>query len=53
MTNYQQRKVWRVKLNDARNLARHHSADRYKHDAKVINRAMAMFKIKGRLANWG
>lgn len=52
MTNYQQRKIWRVKLNDARNLDHDHSADRYKHDAKVINRAMAMFKIKGRLANW-
>jgi hypothetical protein len=52
MTHYQQRKVWRVKLNDARNVDRDHSPDRYKHDAKVLNRAMSMFKITGKLAQW-
>jgi len=52
MTHYQQRKAWRVKLNDARNLDKDHSPDRYKHDAKVLNRAMSMFNITGKLAQW-
>lgn len=52
MTNYKQRKAWRIKLNAKRNLNRDHSAGRYAHDAKVLNRAMLIFKIKGRIANW-
>jgi hypothetical protein len=53
MTNFEQRKVWRVKLNDKRNEDHDHSKARYIRDSKVINRAMKMFHIEGRMARWG
>ena len=53
LTDYEQRKKWRVKLNDARNAEKDHSGKRYKRDAKVLNRAMRMFKIDGPTATWG
>ena len=53
MTNYQQRKAWRIKLNAKRNEDHDHSVTRYKRDAKVLNRAMKFFKIEGKHATWG
>lgn len=53
MTNYEQRKTWRVKLNNARNKDKDHSGGRYKRDAKILNRAMRMFNIEGKNATWG
>jgi hypothetical protein len=53
MTHYEQRKKWRVKLNDARNRDQDHSSKRYRRDAKVLNRAMRMFNIEGKNATWG
>jgi hypothetical protein len=52
MTNYQQRKAWRVKLNAKRNEDKDHSAPRYTRDANVLNRAMRRYKIEGRIAQW-
>jgi hypothetical protein len=53
MTNYEQRKAWRVKLNNARIRDQDHSSKRYRRDAKVLNRAMRMHKIDGPTATWG
>lgn len=52
MSDYQKRKALRAKLNNKRNTDRDHSIDRYHHDAKVLNRAMRMYKIKGKEAIW-
>ena len=52
MTDYQQRKAWRVKLNANRNKDKDHSVERYHHDAKVLNRAMSMYHVDGKTANW-
>jgi hypothetical protein len=53
MTHYEQRKAWRVKLNNARNRDDDHSSQRYKLDAIILNRAMRIYKIEGRNATWG
>jgi hypothetical protein len=52
MTNYEKRKSLRIKLNNKRNKDNDHSPKRYTNDAKVLNRAMSLFKIKGKLADW-
>ena len=53
MTHYEQRKAWRIKLNAKRNADKDHSIPRYQHDAVILNRAMAVFHISGKTANWG
>ena len=53
MTNDEIRKSWRVKLHANRIKDNDQSKERYIQDAKVLNRAMAMFKIDGRKAIWG
>ena len=52
MTPYEIRKAWRVKLNNKRNANKDHSAGRYTRDASVLNRAMKMFGIDGKVAKW-
>ena len=52
MTHYEQRKAWRVKLNASRQADKDNTKERFMHDAKVLNRAMSIFKITGRTANW-
>ena len=47
------RKQWRVKLHAKRIKDNDQSKERYRRDAKVLNRAMAIFKINGRKAMWG
>lgn len=52
ISDYEQRKLWRIKLNQKRMLDKDHSAERYKRDASVLNRAMKLYGIKGKVANW-
>lgn len=52
MTDYQVRKKWRVKLHAKRCRDQDQSDARYSKDAKVLNRAMAIYKIEGRKATW-
>jgi len=52
ISDYDQRKIWRVKLNSKRNSDKDHSPDRYKKDASILNRAMSLYGIKGKMANW-
>jgi hypothetical protein len=52
MSDYQRRKSLRIKLNDKRNADKDHTGARYTRDAKVLNRAMRMYKIEGRQASW-
>jgi hypothetical protein len=52
MSDYEIRKKWRTKLNNKRNSDKDHSAKRYSRDASVLNRAMRMFGVEGRVANW-
>lgn len=52
MSNYEIRKQWRVKLNNQRNKDHDHSSERYEKDAAILNRAMAMYKIDGKVAMW-
>jgi uncharacterized protein (DUF2384 family) len=53
MTNDAIRKQWRIKLHAKRLADNDQSKERYIRDAKVLNRAMDMFKIDGRKAMWG
>jgi len=50
--NYQVRKQWRVKLHAKRCNDQDQSPARYQRDARVLNRAMAIYKIKGTSASW-
>lgn len=50
--NYLVRKQWRVKLHAKRCEDQDQSPARYQHDARVLNRAMAIFNIKGDKATW-
>lgn len=50
--HYQVRKQWRVKLHAKRCEDQDQSPARYQLDAKVLNRAMAIYKIKGDKATW-
>jgi hypothetical protein len=52
MTPYQLRKKWRIKLHANRCKDNDQSAERYHHDAAVLNRAMDKYKIEGRRATW-
>jgi hypothetical protein len=52
MTAYEIRKAWRVKLNNKRNSDKDHSATRYTRDASVLNRAMRIYGIDGKVAKW-
>jgi hypothetical protein len=47
------RKLWRRKLHAKRCADHDQSQLRYFNDAKLLNRAMAIYKIKGALALWG
>jgi len=47
------RKLWRRKLHAKRCEDHDQSPLRYFNDAKLLNRAMAIYKIKGALALWG
>ena len=47
---YAQRKQWRVKLHAKRCKDNDQSAQRYHHDAAVLNRAMDRYQIAGRRA---
>lgn len=51
--NYKIRKQWRIKLHAKRCADNDQSSERYARDAKLLNRAMAIFKIEGRNATWG
>lgn len=53
MTNYQIRKQWRIKLHANRCADNDQSAERYRRDARVLNRCMSIYKIEGRKATWG
>jgi hypothetical protein len=53
MTPYQIRKQWRIKLHAKRCKDNDQSTDRYKRDAKVLNRCMSIYKIEGSNATWG
>jgi len=50
--HYQIRKQWRVKLHAKRCADNDQSPARYQHDARVLNKAMAIYKIEGRKATW-
>jgi len=50
--HYQVRKKWRVKLHANRCADQDQSDVRYARDAKVLNRAMDIYKIDGRRATW-
>lgn len=50
--HYQARKQWRIKLHAKRCADQDQSVERYHRDAKVLNRAMAIYKIKGTIATW-
>jgi hypothetical protein len=52
MTDYQIRKQWRIKLHAKRYVDNDQSPTRYSRDAKVLNRCMSIYKIKGRQATW-
>lgn len=52
ISDYEQRKLWRIKLNKKRLQDKDQSADRYKKDASILNRAMSLYGISGRVANW-
>lgn len=52
LSDYQRRKQLRIKLNAKRQRDHDQSPARYKHDAAVLNRAMRMYKIEGKVANW-
>jgi hypothetical protein len=52
ISDYEKRKLLRIKLNDKRNSDKDHSASRYSHDAKVLNRAMSLYHIDGKVAQW-
>jgi hypothetical protein len=52
MSDYQRRKSLRIKLNNKRNADKDHTGARYTRDAKVLNRAMRMYKIEGPQASW-
>ena len=53
LSDYQIRMKWRIKLHSKRGIDQDHSQPRYASDAKLLNRAMRMFKVKGRVATWG
>lgn len=53
MTPYQIRKQWRIKLHAKRCEDNNQSAERYKRDAKLLNRCMSIYKIEGPRATWG
>ena len=53
MTHDEIRKSWRIKLHAQRLKDNDQTKERYIQDAKVLNRAMAIFKIDGRKAMWG
>lgn len=53
LSDYQIRKQWRVKLHAKRCENNDQSSDRYKRDAKVLNRCMSIYKIEGTRATWG
>ena len=53
MTHDEIRKSWRIKLHAQRIKDNDQTKERYRRDAKVLNRAMAIFKIDGRKAMWG
>ncbi len=53
MTAYQIRKQWRIKLHAKRCEDNDQSAERYKRDAKLLNRCMSIYKIEGPRATWG
>ena len=53
MTPYQVRKQWRIKLHAKRCVDSNQTGERYKRDAKVLNRCMSIYKIEGRRATWG
>jgi len=50
--HYQVRKQWRVKLHAKRCEDNDQSTARYQRDARVLNRAMAIYNIKGDKATW-
>jgi hypothetical protein len=50
--HYQIRKQWRVKLHAKRCADQDQSPARYQRDARVLNRAMALYKIEGDKATW-
>lgn len=52
LTDFQIRKKWRVKLHAKRCEDHDQSGARYGRDAKVLNRAMDIYKIDGRRAAW-
>ena len=52
MTVYEIRKKWRAKLHTKRVQDSDQSPKRYTRDAKVLNRAMAIYKVDGRPAQW-
>jgi uncharacterized protein (DUF2384 family) len=49
---YTVRKQWRIKLHAKRCADQNQSDVRYARDAKVLNRAMDIYKIDGRRATW-
>lgn len=49
---YQVRKQWRVKLHAKRCADNDRSPERYQRDARVLNRAMDIYKINGKKASW-
>ena len=53
LTDYQIRKQWRIKLHAKRCADSNQTTDRYKHDAKVLNRCMSIYKVEGTRATWG
>lgn len=53
LTHYQIRKQWRVKLHSKRCADADQSIERYRRDAKVLNRCMSIYKIEGSKATWG
>lgn len=53
LTDYQIRKQWRIKLHAKRCADANQTGERYRRDAKVLNRCMSIYKIKGTKATWG
>ena len=49
---YTVRKQWRIKLHAKRCKDQDQSDVRYARDARVLNRAMDIYKIDGRRATW-
>lgn len=53
LTDYQIRKQWRVRLHAKRCADANQTGERYRRDAKVLNRCMSIYKIEGTKATWG